>query len=140
MEFPNSWPLTVQFLVAEQQKLERSPMIAGGLGTTADEIDILCLQYASANGGWPKMTRGDRNLVLQRFAWARRFCASLLTGFRKADGTETGHLAYPEWDFESMMIWFLVEMWRLRESIQKDDIHPLPPRPEPQWPQDPATN
>ena len=130
----------IKFLVAEQQKLERSPVLAGNLGTIADEIDVLCLQYAFAKGEWPKMTRGDRDLLLQRFLWARMFCASLLHPFRKADGGETGHISYPDWEFEPMMIWLLVEMWRLRESIQTDDMRPLPLRPAPRWPLDPAAN
>jgi hypothetical protein len=139
MEFPKTWPLTIQFIFSEQLKLEGLPVMAGSMGTAADEIDVLCLHYAVNKGVWPNMTRGDRDLVLQRFVWARMFCASLTTGFRKANGDVIGHIPYPVWDFETMMIWFLVEMWRLRESIQTDGMRPLPPRPEPQWP-DPSTN
>jgi hypothetical protein len=139
MEFPNSWPLTVQFLFSEQLKLEHASVLPGQTGTAADAIDIMCLQYALAKGVWPNLTRGDRDLLLQRFVWARMFSASLTIGFRKANGDITGHVPYPVWDFESMMIWLLVEMWRLRERIQTDDMSPLPPRPKPQWP-DPSTN
>ena len=53
MEFPNSWPMTVQFLFSEQLKLERMVVVGGGLGTAADEIDVLCLQYAVQKGVWP---------------------------------------------------------------------------------------
>lgn len=139
MEFPTSWPLTIQFLVAEQQKLERLPVVGGGLLTDADEVDVLCLQYA-AKGEWPTLTAFDRDLVLQRFEWARRFCAALLHPFRKADGDETGRMCYPGWAFEPMMIWLLVEQWRLRESIQTDGNSPLLPRPQPSWPPGPEHN
>ena len=99
MNLPTSWPETIKFLVAEQGKLERLPLVVGGFLMDADDIDLLCLQYAS-KGEWPSLSRHDRDLLLQRFAWARMYCASLLTPFRKADGTETGYIAYPNWEFD----------------------------------------
>ena len=129
----------MKFLVAEQQKLERLPLLVGGLLMDADDIDLLCLQYAST-GEWPSLSQFDRGLLLERFVWARQFCAALMPPFRKADGTETGRIDYPKWEFEPMMLWLLVEQWRLRESIQKDGMRPPPPRRKPQWPPGPATN
>lgn len=138
MDFPTSWPLTVRFLVAEQQKLERLPAVSGGLPPDADVIDLLCLQYASTSA-WPTtLSQRDKEAVFQRFLWARMFCAALLHSFRKADGSETGHMPYPDWQFEPMLVWLLVELWRLRESIQKDGMRPLPHRPPLPWPPGPT--
>lgn len=137
---PESWPETIQFLCDEQDRLERLPSIRGGLQTDAEEIDVLCLKYATTHN-WPTtFSEHDRSAIFQRFLWAKAFCASLSHTFRKADGTETGRMPYPNWEFEAMMIWLLVELWPLRESIQEDGTHPLPPRPAPQWPPGPEAS
>lgn len=128
------------FLVQEQQRLERLPFVRGGLQTDAEEIDVLCLQYG-ARHEWPTtLSEREREAIYQRYLWARQFCAALSHGFRKADGTETGRVPYPDWEFEPMMIWLLVEQWRLRESLQNDGISPHPPRPQPSWPPGPEHN
>jgi hypothetical protein len=128
---PESWPETIRFLCDEQDRLERLRPIRGGLLANSEEIDVLCLQYAATHN-WPAtISARDRNAILARFVWARAFCASLLNTFRKADGTEIGKMPYPDWDFEPMMIFLMVDSWSLRKSIQKGDSNPplLPPPP-----------
>jgi len=139
---PESWPQAVRFLCEEQQCLENLPVVQGGLPPDAEEIDVLCLQYA-ARHEWPtSLPARDRDAILQRFDWARTLAATMLARFRKADGTETGQqMPYPDWEFEPMMIWFLVETWRTAEKLPTDVLaRPLPPRPAPQWPPGPETN
>lgn len=131
------------FLYQEQQILERMPVVLGGLQTNAEDLDAICLQYG-ARRKWPTtLSQRDRDAVVQRFEWARTLSATMLFPFRKADGTETGRMLYPDWEFEPMMIWFLVETWRTAENLRKPDgvlASPLPQRPEPQWPPGPESN
>lgn len=140
---PTTWPETVMFLCQEQDVLERMATVLGGHEADAEQIDLLCLQYGQRHE-WPKtLSTRDRDAIVQRFEWARILAATLLNTFRKADGDETGRMPYPEWDFEPMMIWFLVETWRTAEKLRKPSgkfAFPLPARPDPKWPVDPGTN
>lgn len=131
---PKTWPETVQFLCAEQQLLERHPTLHGGFDVEAGAIDLLCQQYA-AKHAWPTtLTEHDQKAILQRFSWARTVAAMMLQSFRKADGTDTGWIQYPDWEFETMMVWFLVEIWRTAEKLPSLLQKPLPPRTKPEWP------
>lgn len=138
---PTSWPETVMFLCQEQQILERMPVVRGGLDTDAEELDVLCLQYG-ARHEWPTtLSQRDRNAIVQQFEWARTLAATMLSTFRKADGTETGRMPYPDWEFEPMMIWFLVETWRTVEKLPGGVLsRTLPQRPEQKWPPGPESN
>lgn len=129
------------FLVQKQRILEHLPVVQGGLQVDADEIDMMCLQYG-ARHEWPTtLSRRDRDAIVQRFEWARTLAATMLSTFRKADATETGRMPYPDWEFEPMIIWFLVETWRTVEKLPAGVLAlPLPPRPKPQWPPGPETN
>ena len=129
---PESWPETIRFLCDEQEGLMRLPTVHAGLPVDAEEIDVLCMKYATTHN-WPTpLPRLDLPAILQRFIWARAFCVSLSHAFQKADGTETGRMPYPDWKFEAMMIWLLVQIWHLRENVQNDGMDPLPPRSKPQ--------
>lgn len=128
---PQSWPETIQYLCEEQQQLELLRLAPSDAPTNAEEIDFLCLKYALTRT-WPtNISESDRAGILQRVFWARQFCATLQQRFQMADGTETGEIPYPDWDFEPMFVWLLVDSWRLREDIQKDAKHPIPDRPSP---------
>jgi hypothetical protein len=116
MEFPTAWHLAVKFLCDEQTKLERLPVISGGVQMNTDEITMLCLQYASTCT-WPPLTERDPRSVLQRFQWARCLASTSAEKGRKADGTRTVSVAFPAWEFEDMMIWFMVETWGLTKKV-----------------------
>ena len=138
---PKTWQEAIVLLLAEQQRLERLPTIVGGLEGDAEEVDFICLTF-SQTGNWPDgMTSKDRNAVVQRFEWARFFAATHLNVFRKADGTETGRLQFPEnCELEPLLIWFLVETWRSFENRRDALKTSIPPRHYPQYPIDSATN
>jgi hypothetical protein len=143
LQRPTSWPETVMFLCQEQDILERMPIVKCGLEPDAEQIDLLCLQYGIQHEWPPTLSERDRDAIVQRFEWARILAAAMLPLFRKADGERTGRMPYPDWEFESMMIWFLVEAWRTVEKLRKQDgllSLPLPARPDPKWPIDPETN
>lgn len=133
MELPKSWPMAVKFLCEEQMKLERLRVLAGGVQMDTESLEIVCMQYAST-GVWPALSDIDRKCILQRFAWARYLASTLAHRGRKADGTETVSIAYPAWEFEDMMIWFLIEIWGLTAQVSKI-LESFPPqihtRPEP---------
>ena len=80
----------------------------GGLTVGSEEIDLLCLTYAS-KGQWPNLTEYEFRQLID---WAKTFCGTLIYEYRKANDTGKGYVPYPAWEFESMMIWFLVEVWR----------------------------
>jgi hypothetical protein len=113
---PTAWHLAVKFLCEEQTKLERLPVISGGVQPDTDQITMLCFQYAST-GTWPALTESDRRSVVQRFEWARCLASTLAAEARKADGTRTVSVAFPAWEFEDMMIWFMVETWGLTKKV-----------------------
>jgi hypothetical protein len=118
------------YLCKEQDKLERLTTVAGGLKIDAEGLDLLCLQYG-LKGEWPTLTRLERDMLLQRFLWARTLAATFLSPFRKADGTETGRMPYPNWEFEAMMIWLLVETWGTAENFSKTFKEKFPERATP---------